>query len=291
MIIEPYSTIPILYQIVDPSDSTLYYIRAVIRDTSTGTTLDTKNLTSQGSGRYTSSYVAPQDSTGLGRHIDISITVYTDSGYSTVSLNYEKIVDKYIIKASVKNFGGGNGGEIDYEKIRKMIISSIQPIIVQLSNNNDEEIISFLKSIKSNISQIISTIVNIKTYEPAQPIDITPILNKIEEKTTYLSKKIDDKEVTEVFEPIDLNPVINATDKIINEVTKNLDAFKSLETELNTRIGTLISDIEIKNKQKEAKIINKVSDLLYHAMNSDQQDETNQPKNDKKSIEMLSPYL
>ncbi len=90
-----------------------YYVRAVIRNARTFATLDTLNLTLAGSGTgiYTKDWQVPADTSGNGFYVTITITVYTDSGYTTKSDQYgEKMLEHLIQVRRNTNFGGGGGG-------------------------------------------------------------------------------------------------------------------------------------------------------------------------------------
>lgn len=123
MQLSPNSQIPVSYTASIPGDTTLYYVQAVLRDTQSGTTLQTLNLTNVSStpNRYQGVFSAVSDPSGLGRPIDITITVYTDSGHTTPSFNYQILQLNYtILQPWIANLGMGGGMNIDYEKIQKM---------------------------------------------------------------------------------------------------------------------------------------------------------------------------
>ncbi len=205
MQIDPYSTIPLIYNLTDPSDSTLYYIRAVIKDSLTGVTLDTKNLASQGSGRYTSTVVAPQDSTGNGRHVDVTLTVYTDSGYSVLSDSYERRIDKYLVKKNLA-FGagssGGSGSDVDYAKIKKILIE----VVAEWAKGNKPKKVNLvpvyerLEAIQASIDEIEpAKEVNIK------PTDLRPVVSAIESAKAVIIGAL---EKIEIPDQADMSPVI-----------------------------------------------------------------------------------
>ncbi len=128
MQIAPQENFPIVYLIGDPFDATTYYVQAIIRDSGTGATLITKNLTNGGSRRFSGIVQAPSDPSGLGRFIDVTTSVYTDSGYTTKSQNYEERQETYLVtpRWSIA-LGGGVGGGVafDYEKIRTIFLEVI----------------------------------------------------------------------------------------------------------------------------------------------------------------------
>jgi hypothetical protein len=104
----------------DHTDSTTYYVRAVIRNARTDALIDTLNLTDNGSRRFTKSWLAPADPTGLGLDILVTYTVYTDSGYTTKAENYGERFDEHTVLTRIQH-GGGGGADVDYKKVRKII--------------------------------------------------------------------------------------------------------------------------------------------------------------------------
>lgn len=86
VILQPQSSFPIVRQIANHLDATVYYVRAVVRDAD-GTTIATVDLASKGSQRYQTRYRVPVDSSGQGAYISIITSVYTDAGYTTKSPN------------------------------------------------------------------------------------------------------------------------------------------------------------------------------------------------------------
>lgn len=127
MQISPNSFIPVSYSTTIPGDTTLYYVRAVLRDTQSSNILQTLNLTNVSStpNRYTGNFNPVSDASGLGRPVDITITVYTDSGYTTPSNNYQITQYNYVVlQPWIANLGMGGGLNIDYEKLQNMFDGS-----------------------------------------------------------------------------------------------------------------------------------------------------------------------
>ncbi len=266
MQVEPNVSLPLVYQITDPSDSTVYYIRAVIKDSLTGNTLDTKNLVSAGSGRYTSSFYAPADLSGSGRHIDVTITVYTNSGYTTVSDIYQKHIDKYLIKRPSLGSTGGGGYEVDYSKITKIVNESVNSKIEDLKKIKDENLPLIIEKIDS-LEKIVSTP---ELPKEDKPIDFTPVLAYIDLAIKSISDKVDNKEVTK---STDLSPVLDSISSIMNAISdlknfidilnsKNSTANQTkevkdiIETSISTAIENALKSINEKyNKINEAKSI------------------------------------
>lgn len=123
MQLSPNSVIPVSYTVSLPGDTTVYFVQAVLRDTQSGATLQTLNLANVSTtpNRYQGVFNPVSDPSGLGRAIDITISVYTDAGHTTLSLNYQVLQLNYVIlQPWIQNLGMGGGMNIDYEKLQSM---------------------------------------------------------------------------------------------------------------------------------------------------------------------------
>lgn len=123
MQLSPNSLIPVSYTASIPGDTTVYFVQAVLRDTQSSNILQILNLTNISTvpNRYTGNFKPVSDPSGLGRPIDITISVYTDSGHTTLSPNYQILQLNYtILQPWIQNLGMGGGLNIDYDKLQKM---------------------------------------------------------------------------------------------------------------------------------------------------------------------------
>lgn len=132
MILIPGTTHVITWSKQNLADTTTYYVRAVIRDVRTNSTLATVNLTSLGGDRYSGNWKVVGDPTGNGREVEIEKTVYEDAAYTVVSGIYGRWLDQYSVFAlnNRNNTGGfgGSGQSVDYKRIEQMIASAIASI-------------------------------------------------------------------------------------------------------------------------------------------------------------------
>src|SRR5207248_1827683 len=126
--ISPGENFDIFYFIRNHTDSTPYYIQAVVYDVRTGAILLTSNLsqTSTNSRLFSATVQAPADSTGIGRNIVAIATVYTDSVYTTKSTDYEEQEQYYLIRAIAPVLGGGG---IDPRMLREIVQGEITKAI------------------------------------------------------------------------------------------------------------------------------------------------------------------
>lgn len=297
MQVEPLVSIPLLYQTVDPSDSTVYYVRAVVRDTSLGTTLDTKNLASQGSGRYTSTYLAPQDGSGRGRHIDITITVYTDSGYSVLSDAYQRRVDKYLVRSTAASFGstgGGNGGDVNYDKIKKMIEDALSDIRAALiSNDDNKDLHKKIDAISAKFAPILSSVKAIVIPKP-QKVDLTPVIDALEQHSLDIHQKIEDKPVTKI-EPTDLTPVSEKMDETSAKVDKVTELVQALESTIKESMQSTAEEAAQSAVRLDQGRADKISNLVKELQGVAGSERLTPPSppapQEPKVPEILSPYL
>jgi len=140
MIIAPLKQFLIDYKINNPSDSATYYVRAVIKNSVTGVTLATLNLTDNGNKYYSYLWQTPGDPSGTGTQIAVFLTVYTDSGYTTESTIYGTTLTNYVVRdLQTSRTGGGGfttqlfggaarGGNIDYDQIERIIRRVVKEI-------------------------------------------------------------------------------------------------------------------------------------------------------------------
>lgn len=130
MQLSPKSPIPTAWTASIPTDTTLYYVRAVLRDTASSATLQSLNLTRESStpNRYVGTFNPVSDPSGLGRPVDITVSVYEDSAYTTLSVNYQILQTSYVVlQPFIANLGNGGGGSnISYEKIAAVVVEKLK---------------------------------------------------------------------------------------------------------------------------------------------------------------------
>ena len=261
MKIEPGTIIPLVYQnVVYTTDQTLYYVRAVIKDSLTGTTLDTKNLTHQGTGRYTSSFLAPQDTSGQGRHIDITITVYTDSGYTTKSTDYQERNYNYVVQASRILGGGGGGSDVNYEYIKKIIDKLLDEklgaVLKSQNESKREEKPLDLSFIKDANKTLLRAIKDVRmAIKPQEKTDLSSIEVKINSLEKTLIKKIEKKEDIN-FDPIFEQMSILQKEIINNKENKHIIQQIDISPILE-KLNYLVNYLEMRHKNIDAKKIQK----------------------------------
>jgi len=214
--LNPKETFVIARGISDPSDSSTYYVQAVIRNAKTDALLDTVNLTDRTGGRFSKVWEVPADTSGLGFYITITTRVYTDSGYSVLS-DYMQETATYLVQERVNAFlgsGGGGGPDIDYKRIASIFKDALAKAVSSMPKPDPvdlEPVLSLLKGLKQAISdiempepnevdlsdltdgvkRILEAVKAIKIPEPKE--DHSDIIDFIQEENSSTEKEITDR--------------------------------------------------------------------------------------------------
>ncbi len=241
--IQPQKNFAIVRQLPDPSDSGTYYVRAVIRNAETDTLIDTVNLTDKGNRRFVGVWRAIVDKSGQGTLISIMTAVYSDSGYTTPSTVYGQEMETYLIlerfnpNEIVRALGpalGGDGVKVDYKKIGELIDSSIEKKITPAlklleeleKSDKDEEVIKEIRLMLVSATRDIKESMP-KESEPAEKIDFSPVISRLETIQTTIINEIKAKEVTE---STDISPIVYLIAQLKNDIEQGDEkSFKNIE--------------------------------------------------------------
>ena len=136
--VSPGENFDVFYFIRNHTDSTTYYIQTKIYDVRTGEELAIVPLSQSATNSrlFIATTQAPPDPVGYGRNIVAIATVYTDSGYTTKSENYEEQEAYYLVKALLPMFGGGAG--VDYRVVRDIIQEELDKAVAALKPKDIE---------------------------------------------------------------------------------------------------------------------------------------------------------
>lgn len=191
--LRPGETFPLLWQVSDPNDTTTYFPQVVIKNAVSLATLTTINLTAQGGNLYQNTYQVPGDSSGLGSYITVTLTIYTDSGHTTVSPNYQVENRVYLVQERPSHalFGGGGGYTLNLKDIRGLLDEYGKPLTAL-------EIEAITRKI---IADEIKALPAIPAYEkPAELSKIVALENLLGEldKKIKISSDSHSKVITEV---------------------------------------------------------------------------------------------
>lgn len=262
MTIEPREKFVIVRQLPDPSDTSTYYVQAVIRNAMTDTIIATVRLTDRTGRRFSKDWQAPADPSGQGFYISIATTVYTDSGYTTKSEIYAEEIATHLIaerynprrRSPGVEIVGQGGDDVDYKKIRKIMKEEIAEVkIPEQQNVSFDNVIVEVK----RVGELVKKIEMPKIPEQKQ-VDLSPVISKIDASTKEITDKLDDVEFPEMPET-DLSPIIAKLDAMdVDQIVKALDSVKGLQsilTDMKSEIPGLSEDLSL--------IQDKIKDFLY----------------------------
>jgi len=192
MQLNPSELFPITYSVDDPSDTQAdsYYIRAVIKKLIDNSTLATVDLTNIGSGVYKYNW---RVLSLIDVWIAITVTVYTDSGYTTLAPNYARVTNEHLIVERLYPYQlGGSSTGIDYEKIKKLIEETLKNKKIEFPKYPElKEIETLIRlEIERYIGELKNSIDSIQIPLPIIPqkIDLTSLESGLIEVKKQIGK-------------------------------------------------------------------------------------------------------
>jgi hypothetical protein len=186
MQLNPRESFTVVRQIEDHTDSSTYYVRAVIRNAKSDALLDTLNLDDKGGQRFSKSWQVPADPSGQGFYISILTSVYTDSGYTAKSVNYGDKIETLLVQERQvfnPNYPIPTGPDISYKKIEEIIerhtTKTANKIIVKIPKPQKikipkVDIVTPVQALLSDITKLI------KGIEIPKPVNFDEVLSRIE---------------------------------------------------------------------------------------------------------------
>lgn len=262
----------ITFSIQNITDSTTYYVQAVIRDLISETVLDTINLTDLGNGRFSGSWKVPVDGSGFGREIEVEKTVYEDSAYSTPSGIYGRWLDQYTIfdlghrLPSAGGYGGKNSGfgstpiPLDYKEIGRMIkkeVNDAVKIIISEINSVEEtenegtdnefysKILNEIHNIQDHISELATRIVDIEDSNRLNNSKYTEMnvsLTKLSDQYEKITSEITSKILAEINNEI--KKIIDELDSVKNNLLDDKDYVNSIEKKVSSEMKYILNKLE-----------------------------------------------
>lgn len=141
MQVSPQEKLCVAALISNPGDTGTYFVQAVLRDTLVNKILGSVKLTQDPNNtrRFFGYIEAPSNNTPTGRYINVTTSIYTDNAYSVYSLNYEEVVENYIVaqRWSMALAGGAGGADLyapDYRKIITAVLKdTIEPVFGRIN--------------------------------------------------------------------------------------------------------------------------------------------------------------
>ena len=269
LIIEPVKQFLVERHLNNPSDTGTYYCKAVITNSLSGVVIDTFNLTDNGGKYFSKSWVTPNDPSGTGLQITISTTVYDDSGYTTESVVYGTDKTSYIVRAlaGTRLFGGyagpggRTGGEVDYNRIQKMINDAVKQIVIpEQKEYDDSEVRKGVASTHVSLAEIIQEgLLNITQ-------EIKSAIKEIDKSDEVIEKILSSKEINAIkdlprqFEKAEMSDEeLHATiDEFLKNQEKKNSEFKDGLKKILTEMSTNMEEFNDKAEEVMGRPVNVV---------------------------------
>lgn len=238
--IKPGENFPVARVLQDHTDTNTYYVRATVRNAADDTLLATINLTDRGSRRFSNVWAVPSFS--IDTYVIVTISVYTDSGYTTKSPLYAETSETYLVaprwEFGMSNYGGG--GRVDYRLVRQIVgeeIAKIKPeerkAPEQGQKFDDSVILDAVAGIRKRVDDIKipeQKEADFSSLERAFRTATERIVNAVESIKIPEQEKIDLKPVIKSVEGIhaDMMNVLRRLDGTVNAVQALLNLFSAV---------------------------------------------------------------
>lgn len=237
--ISPTKEFLIVWNGADPSDTTTLYVRAVVQNAKTLAVLATVNLTDRGNHLFSASYITPPDpnTIGNGLQIIITITVYTDLGYTIPSQNYARESRDYLVKTliSASQFWGPGGDSFDPKEIKKLlkeVLAEAKPV-----ESPSFPVAELMNLIKAEIDKLPHELPEDKE------VDLSPLQSGLDDVRKAINI------LPTLTRPVDIIPLAKevrsiqqSLEKIANEMKDNLDSGMKKTQEMTIKGNEKIVD-------------------------------------------------
>jgi len=230
LVLHPQNSFTVVRQIANHTDAATYYVRAVIRNAYTDAIIETLDLTSRGSQRFSKNWQVSADSSGQGFYVSIVTSVYTDSGYTTKSENYGDEETTYLVQDRLLASMRGGGG-IDAYTVRRIIREELDK--EPKPEAFDYERIPKPQEMKDRTDEILEAVKRVEAKEP-EKVDLAPVLSAVGE----VKAAVEEKAVTP---ETDLAPAISAIQDLNKE---NSVDFQELKDSLIAFEETVVSQVQ-----------------------------------------------
>jgi hypothetical protein len=275
--VTPGENFNIFYFVRNHTDGATYYIQAKIYALDTQELLGTHSLSQSplNSRLYYKTVTAPGDQAGYGRDIVSIATVYTDSGYTTKSGDYEEQEQYFLVKPLP--FVGGGGGisardarEIFREELKTALDGLPKPEKLQVPDTPDMSFVDALFGALGALQRELNRV-------PKETTDTKPVLQRIEELQQAIGQR-------PKFERTDLTALAE-----LAETT--LQALRDLSGEMKAGNGQLVQSLEAALSQFKDEITSSVGDKVEETIHSQELTIplTMNVKNPKKKEEAAAP--
>lgn len=253
--LKPQQYFTVVRQIENHTDSSTYYVQAVIRNAYTDVILATLNLDSKGSQRFSKSWLVPADASGQGFYISIVTSVYTDSGYTTKSENYGDAEQTHLVAdlPGTANFGRGGGGVsgIDSRTLRRILKEELEALKEEEKEVEEKPEPEPMVMRWDDVLEAIKGLETSLKPETPEKVNLDPVIKGM----VALSKMIEDKEVTP---ETDLTQIVDSINELKDSVEINqqqvMDTVQTIGEELSGTLNELPAKVEEIVSSTEIKI-------------------------------------
>ena len=288
MQLNPLQPCPLVYQL-NPNDGTTYYVRAVVRYSNSGVIFKTLNLTDQGGQRFTGSFQTPN---GNGVVIDITYTVYINSGYTTIA-GYGSTNESHVIQI-LDGIGNSGGDGISEETMRKILGEMLGGI--KFPDKSESIYKKLTKHLEQHSDKIqrklgLSTGLHATTHQYLDSISYNSqkseisITKLIEEKLDLILQEQEEKlEVLKAEQQALLTGMMNEmTKKVEKTLTQVINNVESVVGDNSNIRDEMRNFVKIHSKTKKRKLesyLEQVGDGLKKFIDEPEDDEPEIPKID-----------
>lgn len=231
----PNSQFAYVIQLGDPADSGRNYVQSVVRLSATSSVVSTMDMTNVSGQRFVGAFLVPPDVSGLGYYLDITSTVYSDAGYSSLNENYPIQTSSFLVLQpfTQSSVGGSPGGYSDDAELRKRL-ERIEASILGVKIPEYKE---------ADLSPLADMIEGMRAPDP---VDLSPILEAI--------GRIKMPEPAEQSE-VDLYPVVEGIQNLAR-------SHEDLGSMISKKVSESASSMRSEMRKSHDELIGKVSDLL-----------------------------
>lgn len=244
--IKPKEYLPIVRQLADPSDTTTYYVRAYVykHRGETESLLATLDLADQGTQRFTYHYEVPADAEGEGYYLSVITRVFTDSGYTTESPLYGRTEQTYLVAERWSMaFRGGGGADVDYKKVRRIVMEEIEKVSLPEPKEIDfEPVLTELRTISKEIGNI--------EIPKIKEADLKPVIMAVDKATREIKEKVGNIRIPE----LDLSPVMKSMEQIKGRQAVSVKSLNEYIRKVKQVLADAIEKIRIKAEKMETQI-------------------------------------
>lgn len=265
-VLQPQKQFAIVRKLSDPSDTSTYYVRAVVRNSINEVTIATYDLVDQGGQRFKKVVSTPADVSGTGLQIDITTKVYSDSGYTVQDTSYSDEINDYLVmqvwNPAFGHGGSGGGADIDYKKIKKIV----EDVLDEKEAFTKDD----LNPLKTNIQHLARLVEHYGNKEIEKPeiIELEPLtraISAIAASVSTLTEKLEKIPTEKVSFKSETEEIIKSVADIKQALISTLETSNSEikvgfgnTTKLLDVVQSMIQDLE----KFVAPVINPISKLL-----------------------------